>query len=215
MVVGSGLMASAFADYKDTDKVLIFASGVSNSLETDENEFFREMGLLTFCLGLGSVDILVYFSSVPGHNPLTQRYMRHKEEMERIIKTSGTAYLILQLPQVVGCGGNENTLVNFLVNKIWNDETIDVYKDTYRAVIDVDDIHRIVGKLLSDGVRGIYPIPYIERLYVENIVRIIGRALGKVPKINLIENNESKTLFRELGIEPEGYIERTITKYLG
>ena len=46
MIVGTGLLATAFNMYKDCNKVLIFASGVSNSAEQNDGEFEREINLL-------------------------------------------------------------------------------------------------------------------------------------------------------------------------
>ena len=41
MIVGNGLIASLFYDV-DREDVIFFASGVSNSLETELSEFQRE-----------------------------------------------------------------------------------------------------------------------------------------------------------------------------
>lgn len=47
MIVGNGLVASAFLPYFAEDpEIMIFASGVSNSRETRKEEFVREEKLL-------------------------------------------------------------------------------------------------------------------------------------------------------------------------
>ena len=47
MVRGCGLMASAFVnDYENDNNFIIFAAGVSNSLETNISDFNREEDLL-------------------------------------------------------------------------------------------------------------------------------------------------------------------------
>ena len=46
MVIGNGMIANRFASYKDDDNIFIFASGVSNSKETNEEHFLREVQLL-------------------------------------------------------------------------------------------------------------------------------------------------------------------------
>ena len=45
MVIGNGLVASAFSKYKNDDDVIIFASGVSNSSTNKKEEFEREINL--------------------------------------------------------------------------------------------------------------------------------------------------------------------------
>ncbi|MEJ2498930.1 MAG: hypothetical protein P8Y46_06430 [Sulfurovaceae bacterium] len=47
MIIGNGMLAHEFSDYKDDNDIIIFASGVSNSGETRESEFEREKELLT------------------------------------------------------------------------------------------------------------------------------------------------------------------------
>jgi hypothetical protein len=42
MVVGDGMMTEAFSAFRDNAEVVIFASGVSNSLEIDPAAFHRE-----------------------------------------------------------------------------------------------------------------------------------------------------------------------------
>ena len=45
MIVGNGLIANLFRE-KDRENVVFFASGVSNSLETEKSAFLREENLL-------------------------------------------------------------------------------------------------------------------------------------------------------------------------
>ncbi len=42
MVIGTGLIANLFAEYNDLDNYVLFASGVSNSLEKNVKAFDRE-----------------------------------------------------------------------------------------------------------------------------------------------------------------------------
>jgi DNA topoisomerase-2 len=50
MLVGNGMIAMAFNKYIYDDDILLFASGVSNSKEQDNNEFQKEIDLLNFHL---------------------------------------------------------------------------------------------------------------------------------------------------------------------
>lgn len=60
MVIGNGLLATAFSNYKGDNSILIFASGVSNSGNTNLSEFEREKSLLKSALDLKLR--LIYFS---------------------------------------------------------------------------------------------------------------------------------------------------------
>jgi len=46
MVIGNGMIAKAFSQYKNNPKVLLFASGVSRSNEKEEASFLREKELI-------------------------------------------------------------------------------------------------------------------------------------------------------------------------
>ena len=62
MIVGNGLIAKAFDNFKD-DKVIIFASGVSNSLEQRKQEFDREENILSNVINENPEKKIVYFST--------------------------------------------------------------------------------------------------------------------------------------------------------
>jgi len=218
MVIGNGLLASAFSDYQHDDRYVIFASGVSNSSETDEVQFVMEEKLLRSTLRENKEKHIIYFTSFI----YFKKYGIHKMLMEDIIQMSGVSYTILKLSQVIGRGGNPANLFNYLVNNIKNGQVINVYNDTYRSLIDVEDVRRIV-----DFVRNKYvyvSFPYVEKLLIKDIVLLISKALNKNPMINFVDSQgfyyPDRTLLvdyilEELNITPEGYTEKIINKYIG
>ena len=78
MVIGDGLIATAFSKYKDSN-VVIFASGISNSTECDFLKFQQERFLLEDIIDIYRNNKIVYFSSVDMR--LTP-YFSHKKQME-------------------------------------------------------------------------------------------------------------------------------------
>ena len=60
MIVGDGLIANKLK-FIDSEDIIIFASGVSNSNENNESEFERERELLSTFIGYDKK--LIYFSS--------------------------------------------------------------------------------------------------------------------------------------------------------
>lgn len=212
MIIGDGLVATAMKRI-DSDDVIIFASGVSNSREKKIGEFLREEKLLMNVL---CDKLIIYLSSVHQEN---SPYGIHKRRMEEIIRTTKN-YLILRVSQLLGYGGNPNTLVNFIKNRIVNGELIPVYRGVKRSIIDVDDVVNIVNYL--SGQIGIFDLGHIEYIFVDDIVFMIGERLGIKPIIKYIEGVKDVQYFNHplidfvldgLKIERKGYTKKIINKY--
>jgi nucleoside-diphosphate-sugar epimerase len=231
MLIGNGLMSSAFADYQYIDGIVIFAAGVSNSLEINEDPYKREKELLEKTIKENIDKTIVYFSSVYQPDKRKELYMLHKSHMENIIESIARKYIILRLPQVIGHGGNSNILINYISDKLKRDEVIDVYENTYRSLIDVEDIEKIIYTLrYVERNYGIYTLNSIEELKVNEIVDLVAVQLNKIPKINLISKPITdniqpyshqavnslvfKALLDYLKIRPIGYTESIIKKYV-
>ena len=132
MIIGHGDIAKALIDRKDR---LYFASGVSNSQEARESEYQREKDLL---LKQGRNKHVVYFGSLSIFHPKTQysstRYIRHKKEMEELVKKTFLHYTIVRLGNITW-GNNPNTLINAVKGKIQRRELFKI-PNTYRYIID-------------------------------------------------------------------------------
>lgn len=126
VIIGNGDMASVLIDREDR---LYFASGVSNSAETRKSEFLRESTLL---LKQDGSSHLVYFSSLCIFY-LNTPYSGHKMNMENIIKCNFKKYTIVRLGNITW-GSNPHTLINYLKNKIRNNEPFQI-QDTYRYIV--------------------------------------------------------------------------------
>lgn len=105
MIVGNGDIASILPD----SNWLFFASGVSNSQETNEEEYQRELDLL---LDQSRDAHIVYFSSLAIFYSDT-RYTRHKLDMEATIKENFPLYTIIRIGNITW-GDNPHTLINYL-----------------------------------------------------------------------------------------------------
>lgn len=130
MIVGHGDIASVL---KDRDDRIYFASGVSNSLETKESEYKRELDLL---MEQDTTKHLVYFGSLCIYYN-NSRYTQHKRDMEKVIKERFPRYTILRLG-LITWGTNPHTLINFFRNKIKNREPIEV-RNVVRYVLDLPE----------------------------------------------------------------------------
>lgn len=170
MIIGRGMISNSMKRI-DNENYIFFASGVSNSKENNILEYKREKELLSKYYSENKC--LIYFSSyfVGFESYLNQKYYKHKEEMENLIKRNFSYYKIIRLPQVVGYSNNNNTLTNFLFNSISNDIPINVFENTKRNLIDIDDIVSI--------------LEYINKneLFLNSTVNLIAAKSFKVEEI--------------------------------
>lgn len=130
MIIGNGDLASVLPK---RDDLVFFASGVSNSQETNEDEYNRESTLL---MQQDKNKHLVYFSSLAVFYSDT-RYMKHKRLMEDTVRSYFEPYTIVRIGNIT-FGKNPNTVINFLKNKIKNEESYEV-RDEYKYVVDKDE----------------------------------------------------------------------------
>jgi len=131
MIVGSGDIGTVLKEaMRPADESYIFfASGVSNSSETDEKEYRREVDLL---MEQPTNKHLVYFSSLAIFYSNT-RYTKHKKTMELLVKTCFENYTIIRLGNITW-GDNPHTLINYL--KAHPKAEI---KNEYRYICDKED----------------------------------------------------------------------------
>jgi len=90
MIIGNGNIAKVIQDRED---VIFFASGVSDSSCTDENEFIRERDLIHWT---DRTKHLVYFSGLNIYTKDTP-YAMHKKRMERHVKHLFKSYTIVRV----------------------------------------------------------------------------------------------------------------------
>jgi hypothetical protein len=146
MIIGTGDIARIL---NDREGVIFFASGVSNSSEKDEQQFARERSLL---LQQDTSKCIFYFSSISVEDVdklSTNRYLKHKLEMEALIKTNFQNYNIIRIGNITW-GVNPNTFLNFLRNKLKNNEEV-IIKDEYKFVIDKEQLVLLTDNLPTVG----------------------------------------------------------------
>jgi nucleoside-diphosphate-sugar epimerase len=225
MIVGTGLVARAFsARFADDPGTIIFASGVSNSGETDPAAFARERGLLEAQLAHPSAR-LVYFGSCNVVNPLQDSpYFQHKRAMETLVTGSGRG-TVLRLPQVVGSTRNPNTLTNFLRDCILQGRPLTLWTRAQRNLIDIEDVAAIADHILaSPDVPPIIAITSPWSLPMPRIVDLFEQVLGRRAQRVLVDKGEAMTIdsrlseqiARDIGVDfGRDYPLRVIQKYYG
>jgi nucleoside-diphosphate-sugar epimerase len=225
MIVGTGMLATAFASLAARPDVLVHAAGVSNSRCADIAAFERERAAVSRSIEAGrACDRLLYFSTCSIDDPVDgdTPYVRHKLAMEALV-SQHAGHVIVRLPQVVGATPNPHTLVNFLRDRIVRGERFDVWRSARRNLIDVDDVRAIVTTLLESGVRStIVNVANPSDYAVLDIVNALERATGRQGRYDLVDRagghpidvDAIRPLMGRAGVrfEPD-YLERLIRKY--
>ncbi len=198
-VVGSGQIAKEFNSRGTLESAIIFASGVADSKCIDEQSYDRERKLLKENLELAkkSSQVFVYFSScaLSAKNYDLNRYYKHKQEMEEIIKNTINHYLILRVPQLFGEIKKHPTLINFLYYSIIEHKEFTVYSDAYRYVISINDLYIIVKELLKQGIKGkTFDVANPYRYKVLDIVNILEELTKIQANYNVVEKKDGYIL---------------------
>lgn len=185
MIVGNGLIADAFKrSESDFNDYVIFASGVSNSNETESSKFKREKDLLIKTLSENHGKTIIYFSSILAEVD-SAPYYKHKLRMERLIKKSTYRYLIFRIPQIVGFNGNKTNLFNFLQESIKNKESMVIYSQVKRALIDIDHLVHFVNYVAERLDSTIITLSFIEKISVLELCNQIARKLKIEPIVSV------------------------------
>jgi len=226
-IIGRGLLARAFnaAELQQLDTT-VFASGVSNSQESDPAQYQREADLLADALR-ACPGRFVYFStcSVTDDDRAGTPYAVHKRKMEALIQARGN-YLILRLPQVVGNTDNPHTLVNHLVSHIRAGDPLQLWSHAVRCLVDVDHVAAITMHLLRGGLERDRKLDLAppESLTLQQLLPLVEETLGQQAVYTLIDRGGGATpdsatfciYAGPAGIDASpGYTRRLLRKYYG
>ncbi|SFM99886.1 NAD dependent epimerase/dehydratase family protein [Algoriella xinjiangensis] len=190
MIIGKGLIAKQFQNHDD---VVYFASGVSNSSETDKNQFLREENLVRETLNKYPKQLFIYFStcSIYDSSKYNSLYVLHKLHMEELIKENAENYLILRVSNAVGEGGNPNLLMNYLARQIKSNATITIHNNATRNLVDVEDVRDITLQYIaSNNWNKIVNVAYIENFFIPEIIQSFEENLNL--KTNIISEDKGE-----------------------
>ena len=193
MIIGNGLIANLFRE-NDRENVVFFASGVSNSLETDKSAFLREENLIRNTIKENPNKIFIYFStcSIYDSSKNGSSYVNHKLKMEQIVEELANQFLILRVSNAVGKGGNPNLLMNYLVNAFHQEKEITVHTLATRNLIDADDVKNITLKFINENsFNKIINVAYLENFSTKEILEILEKHFNKTAKTYLVKSGQS------------------------
>src|ERR1035438_4721638 len=153
MVIGNGLVAKAFTGYNAIDEFVIFASGVSDSKFSTDKGFLREKKLLSDTINQNRSKKILYFSTCSIEDPDLRQtpYIKHKLNMEALIRASALQFYIFRLSNLAGRTDNPHTILNFLYFHITNERPFEVWANSERNIIDVEDVFSVVDHILKNN----------------------------------------------------------------
>ena len=189
VIVGSGMIATAFSRARGLRGTILYAAGVSNSSCTRQSEFDRERARLTEALLNPGLFIYVSTCSVED-----KPYTHHKHAMEALVKARGD-YLVVRLPIVAGQTTNPHTLLNFLYSRILRSEEFDLYTQARRNVIDVADAATILEWLVRNGAMNeTVNLAAPQDYGVGEIVKVFEQITGKKAVFNRVDGGDAQDI---------------------
>lgn len=226
MVIGNGMIANSFASYKDNEDIIIFASGVSNSKDTVEENYLREFQLLKQTIKDYPEKTLVYFStsSIQDDDLASSPYVIHKKRIEEFIKKNAPKYYLFRISNLAGVSNNPYTLLNYFIFNILRNHPLTVWKNAFRNIISVDDMYAIVNYFLQkkENINTTINIANPENYSVPYIIECIEKHLNKKAILNEVERGDNykidistiEPLFKELNIQfNDNYLTALLKKY--
>ena len=227
MIIGSGMMAQAFASFRDDREVLVFASGVSDSTETRAAAFARERDLLARARAQHADKLLLYFGTCSADDPERRDspYVRHKLAMESLLESAGLPWLVLRLPLAIGAGHRGRTLAQYLHDRIARGERFEVWQHATRYPLDVADALRVARHFLAAReFRGRRINVALRAFPVLEFVHVMQDIVGKPAIYDLVPRGghyaiacpEIRAAAQALELDfSERYLERVLRKYFG
>ncbi|MDC0598492.1 glycosyltransferase family 2 protein [Gammaproteobacteria bacterium] len=226
MLIGKGVIANRFVDYSLQSNCLVFAGGVNDSAIQDEALITNEEEAVKKALAEWEDSTFVYFSSCSILDSSVQdtQYVQHKKRMEALIQNSAKKFIIIRLPQVMGLSDNNSSLVNYLFNAINNQKPFELWQNVQKNLIDIDDVHQIVGELLKSKqhMNKVVNVASTQQTLVKDLVHEIESFLGTSSNYQAVDKGTSydidisdiKPILLKLDIGfNDGYIKASLNKY--
>jgi dolichol-phosphate mannosyltransferase len=228
LVIGAGSIADRFCDFSNQEQFVIFAGTIEDSQISDIELINKEEKQIKDALMSFPDAVFVYFSSCSVNDPtlISTRYVQHKMEMESLVRNSRKSFYIFRLPSVVNGSSKENDLVSYFVRSIANQLPFELWSNTTRNIIDIDDVHEIVVYILKNSLfmnsvtEIVSPLEASLRDLVFEIEDVIGKKaiVSEVLKGATYRLDHSKIaeVVEQLGMTfDQGYVHRTVEKHFG
>ena len=228
MIIGRGTIKDRFIDYSLNTKYLIYIEGINNYNTCSDEELIYEENAVKLAILNNPDAIFVYFSSCRILNPnlAESSYVIHKIRIENLIQKISKNFWIFRLPQIIGLSNTNTSIINYLIDNIYNSKTFELLKYEERNLIDIDDVYDIVCKVLN-GAKSFNKVINIASTHqtdTKELIKIIENFLQAKSKLTTICEDQNfeidisyiKPILIELDINFNGdYIRTALIKYFG
>lgn len=226
MVIGNGMIATRFSAYQENSDTVIFASGVSNSKDTIEENFAREFRLLEQTLQEYPDEVLVYFSTCSVYDPdlASAPYVIHKKKTEDFIRNKAANYYLFRISNLAGTSNNPYTLLNYFIFNILGNQPLTIWKNAHRNIIGLDDMFKLIDYFLQQKInrnatinianKDNYLVPYIMATIEEHLgKKALATAIDRGGDYK-IDVSTTAPFFDLLGIRfDDQYLSSLLKKY--
>lgn len=226
MVIGNGLLAKRFHTYNNSDRHVVFASGVSNSGNTTKSEFRREEELLLNTIKDNPGKTIIYFGTCSVYDPALSHspYVLHKLALEDMIMKYAGSYHIFRISNLAGKTNNPNTILNYFAQHILTKTPFTLWINSSRNIIDIDDAFLICDYIIKNNLFPNQAVNIANAINypVKDIVGALETRFNLKADYKLIEKESNpsidtsaiKEIIAKLNINfDSSYLQRTIEKY--
>lgn len=180
MLVGEGLLFNRLIEYSLNPHVVVIADSLNS--QSTPFEIQREKESLQTVLKEHSDKRVVYVSSTRVCDPLDQDhpYVIHRKKAEASVAKC-PSYLIVRLPQVLGSSTEKDTLFDHFIQKILNNEKLELYSEAFRYFIDVDDVFFALHEILKDNAitNATVSLAHPAKIRIPEVIPLIEKFLSK------------------------------------
>ena len=228
-VIGTGLIGSEIRNQRhlfSNEAIMIIAAGVSDSSSDDDQDYFREFGMVQENCRIAASDKLklVYLSTYSVHEHATKptKYVKSKLRCEGYVLKSAPDNVVIRLTNVAGSGGNSRNILNYLTEQIRTGNSFTVFENVRRNFIDVEHVPAFILHVLKENTNArIFEMVSPRSYSIREIVAAIEKQFQRNAQYNLksrlsnnFSSNDTCSRFYE-NLVNSSNLEHLIVKYFG
>ncbi len=225
-IIGNGFIAKNFLKIKKKlvkSNTILYAAGVSDSKTTSIKKFKKEfLRVKSYLKKFNKKKKFIYISTFTVFDPSRNKspYIKNKIKIEKFLQKKKINYLIIRLPEIIGKSKNKKTLINYIYYKIKNRKKFDLWKNSIRNIVDIEDAVKLIEKIITDKFYQKKSINMISKHFysAENIVKALEKKLKKKANYRYlffkkIKLKKYKPFYIKNNFKKNNYLKKIIKKY--
>lgn len=227
MIVGKGAIADRFIEYSRNDDFLLCCGNHPDLSEISGSDFpTDDFFNITQLIKENAAKFIVYFSSTSIYDLSNKNslYVENHLRIEKLIGQYAANYLIIRIPSIVDSGPDGQSVLNFLVTSIFNNNFFKIQEKAKVNILDIDDLFFIADYILREKCfkNQVINIANTESISIPDLVFNVETFFSKKANCSRepigieysIDIDSIKPIVKLLGIKfGTDYIKRTLEKY--